>query len=403
MKKLISLIAALAILVGVLAGCAGVDVTKIATINGEDVLKSEYLFYCEQVGLNVASAYAQYGMDMSDIWNQTYDDEQTMGEYVKTQAFDQLKEVHVLKAKAEEMGITLTADEKAEVTENKKNLVASLGGAAAYNSFLAKVSLTDDKVIEILTDMTLAQKVHDEVVENDPDFKDVSEDDVAAYYEEKYMKAKHILILNTPPQDTEDAEAEEAPEEETEEEPLDEEEAAPEENAEEAVTEEATEDTEEAVEEEPVEEEVSESPEDYAEKAKERAQEILDQLIGGADFDTLMNQYSEDTGLSTNPDGYVFTDGAMVSEFEDAVKGLKAGEFTKELVESSYGYHIIERLELTREDSDFTENYDQYKEKYISDKWTELLDSWMEAADVQVNENVQNKVDLTKLYWGNEE
>ena len=116
-----------------------------------------------------------------------------------------------------------------------------------------------------------------------------------------------------------------------------------------------------------------------------------------------MNENSEDTGLETNPDGYVFTDGTMVSEFEDAVKGLKPGEYTKELVESSYGYHIIKRLELSRNDEDFTENYDQYEEQYKNSIWDDMLKGIMDSANISVDTNVQSKVDLSKLYWGSQQ
>lgn len=58
-----------------------------------------------------------------------------------------------------------------------------------------------------------------------------------------------------------------------------------------------------------------------------------------------MNQYSEDTGLSNNPNGYTFTEGQMVTEFYDGAKALAEDEVS-ELVKSSYGYHIIKRVKL---------------------------------------------------------
>lgn len=78
---------------------------------------------------------------------------------------------------------------------------------------------------------------------------------------------------------------------------------------------------------------------------KALATEILGNLKNGADFDTLMNQYSEDPGTQTNPDGYVFTDGEMVAEFEVATKKLKIDEVSG-IVESEFGYHIIKRIAI---------------------------------------------------------
>lgn len=84
-----------------------------------------------------------------------------------------------------------------------------------------------------------------------------------------------------------------------------------------------------------------------AEKAdvKKQAEDILKQLKNGADFDTLMNEYCEDPGLASNPDGYIFTKGEMVAEFETAVYAMKEGEIS-DIVESSFGYHIIKREPL---------------------------------------------------------
>ncbi len=75
------------------------------------------------------------------------------------------------------------------------------------------------------------------------------------------------------------------------------------------------------------------------------ASQILVELKNGADFDALMAQYSEDPGSQTNPEGYVFTEGEMVEEFETAVKSLKVGEISGS-VKSPYGYHIIKRLDI---------------------------------------------------------
>ena len=80
------------------------------------------------------------------------------------------------------------------------------------------------------------------------------------------------------------------------------------------------------------------------------ANEILDRIKNGEDFDTLMNEYSEDTGLATNPDGYTFMPGEMVDEFYNATAELEVGEVSG-IVPSSYGYHIIKRIEPDREET----------------------------------------------------
>lgn len=79
--------------------------------------------------------------------------------------------------------------------------------------------------------------------------------------------------------------------------------------------------------------------------AKAKAEEVLMKLRDGADFDSLVEEYNEDPGMVESPGGYVFTYGEMVEPFEKAAFDLKPGQVS-EIVESSFGYHIIKREAL---------------------------------------------------------
>jgi peptidyl-prolyl cis-trans isomerase D len=79
--------------------------------------------------------------------------------------------------------------------------------------------------------------------------------------------------------------------------------------------------------------------EDAAIKAK--AEDVLKQVKGGANFTELVKKYSEDPGKATNNGEYtVQRNGQMVKEFEDAAFRLKPGE--AEIVKTSYGYHVVQ-------------------------------------------------------------
>ena len=85
---------------------------------------------------------------------------------------------------------------------------------------------------------------------------------------------------------------------------------------------------------------------------KKLAEETLEKIKKGEDFDTLMKELSEDPGSAAVPDGYLFTKGEMVEEFETAAYALKVNKVSG-LVESDFGYHIIKRVangEYTEED-----------------------------------------------------
>lgn len=82
-----------------------------------------------------------------------------------------------------------------------------------------------------------------------------------------------------------------------------------------------------------------------AAEAKKLAEDIAAKVKKGEDFDKLMNTYSKDPGLEAYPNGYTFTKGEMVEEFEKSAFSLKENE-ASDVVETSYGYHIIKRLPL---------------------------------------------------------
>lgn len=85
-----------------------------------------------------------------------------------------------------------------------------------------------------------------------------------------------------------------------------------------------------------------EAKEEKKNNAKAKAEEIIEKIKNGEDFASLAKEYSEDTGSKENGGdlGY-FNKGQMVAPFEEAAYKLKVDEYTKEPVESEYGYHII--------------------------------------------------------------
>lgn len=84
------------------------------------------------------------------------------------------------------------------------------------------------------------------------------------------------------------------------------------------------------------------APKEEKDKARAKAQDILNKLKGGAKFEELAKQFSEDTGSrEKGGDLDFFQRGQMVKPFEEAAFKLKKNELSG-LVESVFGFHIIQ-------------------------------------------------------------
>jgi len=78
--------------------------------------------------------------------------------------------------------------------------------------------------------------------------------------------------------------------------------------------------------------------------AEELVKSLMTQLKGGADFDAMMKQYSEDPGSAGSGRAYaVAPDAQLVIEFKQLGLRLKVGEVG--VVQSDYGFHIMKRTE----------------------------------------------------------
>jgi hypothetical protein len=125
------------------------------------------------------------------------------------------------------------------------------------------------------------------------------------------------------------------------------------------------------------------------------ADEILQQLKDGADWQALMDEKNQDPGMKNNEKGYAVATGmtSFDAAFVDAAMALaKPGDVSDKVKGSSYGYYII------RYDSDETEgpvSLDTVKEtissSLLSTKQNEFynttVDEWVEAAGIKVDMN----------------
>ena len=125
---------------------------------------------------------------------------------------------------------------------------------------------------------------------------------------------------------------------------------------------------------------------DVIAQKKATAEDILKQLQESdnlaADFDALMHEHSEDSGLVTNPDGYTFVSGEMVTEFEEGTRALEIGQISG-IIESPYGYHIILRQEPDLDDPSLLE-------KCLNWLVSTYISTWISEAEVVLTDEYTN-------------
>ena len=293
----------------------------VLTVNGDAVTADEYSGYMLYNMQYYASMYAQMGL--TDLWSNE-DMAKSLGASMPEAAEQQAIYARVVMQKFNELGLKLSYNEQKEMASVRRNSIANTTKDAYLNQ-IAQFGFSDQTYQNFMYISQCYQALNDyyfgENGVNTP-----SDEDIQKYYEDNYITAKHILITTVDPASGETKRTDE--------------------------------------------------------EAKKEAQSILERINAGEDFDTLMNQYSEDTGLSNNPNGYTFTEGQMVTEFYDGAKALAEDEVS-ELVKSNYGYHIIKRVKL---DDSQLDNFKSDIISAISGSMDELLQQWMDEAQVETTD-----------------
>lgn len=118
-------------------------------------------------------------------------------------------------------------------------------------------------------------------------------------------------------------------------------------------------------------------------KTKEEAEAIIKQLDGGASFEEVAKEKSTDGSAAQGGDLGYFGPGQMVPEFEKAANALEIGKYSKEPVQTQFGFHVI-KLEDKRvqQPPAFDQVKDQVKSILIRERYMELVKK--DRADLKV-------------------
>lgn len=169
MKKYAKKIAA-CILMGVfsvtmLAGCGKkIDgAATVATVDGEKVPMSVVSLMARYQQIKTGSMYAGvFGYSSNDLWDQKDEETgKTYGETSVEDAAEMAEKMYMLRAKAAESNITLTDEEKQDITDAAKAFVEANG-----EEVMEKLAASQEDV-ELFLELSAYQiKMHDEIVKD---------------------------------------------------------------------------------------------------------------------------------------------------------------------------------------------------------------------------------------------
>ena len=312
----------------------------VASVNGNGA-SADLIAYWIGYDVSYLDSYMQYYTGSSLDWDYTLSDGTNITDYIKSNVYSSVKQHLVLENLANKYGVTLTEGQESAMADSDQTYIDQYGSEEAFEAEIGKLGMRRETYDRVARSNYLYQNLY-QLYNTEGSALYASDEDLAVYAaEQNYITADHILL--------------------------------------------ATKDltTGEAL-----------TDEQKAEK-KALADEIkqkLDACEGDLDeltalFQELADQYSEDPSRESYPTGYTFTTGSMVQEFEDAAYALSEGEVS-EVVESSFGYHILLRLPL-----DKSAAADEVREEYFTNFIAEQVDAAAMATSADYD-----KLDPQALY-----
>ena len=303
----------------------------VMTVNGDEIHMDEFRAYLKYNKSYMENMLSYYGMD-DTIWS-----DPTMGEMMVGQLFEsanqQAIEIHTVKQEFEKLGLKLSREEREQAQQEKMDTIEQMGGQELFEQWLQSIGYNDTMYDNTIAISKYANAIQDAYYGENGTKTNTQA--IVDKFNETYLCAKHILVQSIDGSGN----------------PL---------------------------------------TGDALATAQSKAQEALEKVKAGEDFDTLIAQYNEDPGMEMYPEGYVFTEGEMVDEFYQGAKALEPGQTSTELVESGYGWHIIQREPLTAEQLNDTIR-EQLVQEITGQSFVDEIQNLMSEADVQYTDTYGEK------------
>lgn len=127
---------------------------------------------------------------------------------------------------------------------------------------------------------------------------------------------------------------------------------------------------------------------------EQAAKDIIKKLDDGGDFTALAKENSVGPSAERGGDLGYFKKGEMVPAFSDVAFALKSGEYTKDPVQTQFGWHVIKVSDRRSvEAPDFEAVKPQLEQQVRKEIAEDLLKDWRKKADIQLYDINGDKVE----------
>lgn len=120
-------------------------------------------------------------------------------------------------------------------------------------------------------------------------------------------------------------------------------------------------------------------------ETKEEAEAIIKELDAGGDFEAIAKEKSKDGAAAQGGDLGYFAAGRMVPEFEQAAFAMEVGSYSKEPVQTQFGWHVI-KVEDKRiqQPPAFEQVADQFRSLLLRETYFAKVTELREGASVDI-------------------
>ncbi len=118
-------------------------------------------------------------------------------------------------------------------------------------------------------------------------------------------------------------------------------------------------------------------------KTKEEAVAIIKELDGGAKFEDLAIKHSSDGSAAQGGDLGYFGKGQMVPEFETAAEALPVGGYSKEPVQTQFGFHVLKvEDKRVKQPPAFADVKPQVRDILVRERYVEMVKKFRDELKV---------------------